>query len=94
MQAEMVICINKIRPAFANTGEDKLFIKDDGSGFPEGTIGKRVVAFFKKSGVTSTCVGHTHIRKFISTKTYEMGNPDGKGDVTRGYHQAAMLRPG
>ena len=42
MQKEMA----EIRPAFANPDEDKLFIKDDGHGFPEGTIGKQVVAFF------------------------------------------------
>ena len=74
MQKEMAVFVEKIRPAFANPDEDKLFIKDDGNGFPEGTIGKRVVAFFQKSGVTSTRVGHTHLRKFISTQTYELGD--------------------
>ena len=74
MQKEMAVFVEKIRPAFANPDEDKLFINDDGHGFPEGTIGKRVVAFFEKSGVTSTRVGHTHLRKFISTQTYELGD--------------------
>ena len=74
MQKEMAVFVEKIRPAFANPDEDKLFIKDDGNGFPEGTIGKRVVAFFEKSGVTSTRVGHTYLRKFISTQTYELGD--------------------
>ena len=67
MQKEMAVFVEKIRPAFANPDEDKLFIKNDSNGFPEGTIGKRLVAFFEKSGVTSTRVGHTHLRKFIST---------------------------
>ena len=74
MQKEMAVFVEKIRPAFANPDEDKLFIKDDGNGFPEGTIGKRVVAFFEESGATSTRVGHTHLRKFISTQTYELGD--------------------
>ena len=51
-------------------------MKDDGSAFPEGTVGKRVVAFFEKSGVTSTRVGHTHIRKFISTRTHQLADAD------------------
>ena len=70
----MAVLVEKIRPAFPNPDEDKLFIKDDSNGFPEGIIGKRLVAFFEKSGVTSTCVGHTHLRKFISTQTYELGD--------------------
>ena len=74
MQKEMAVFVEKIRPAFANPDEDKLFIKDDGNGFPEGTIGKRVVTFFEKSGVTNTRVRHTHLRKFISTQTYELGD--------------------
>ena len=76
MQAKMAIYVNKIRPAFPNPGEDKPLIKDDGNGFQEGTTGKRVVAFFENSGVTSTRVGHTHICRFISTHSYELGNPD------------------
>ena len=76
MQKEMATYVSKIQPAFANPGEEKLFVKDDGAGLPEGTIGKRVVAFFERSGVTSTRVGHTHIRKFISTQTHEKGNEE------------------
>jgi len=33
-----------------------------------------VVAFLEKSSVTSTRVGHTHLRKFISMQTYELGD--------------------
>ena len=76
MQKEMATYVSKIRPAFAIPGEEKLFVKDDGAEFPEGTIGKRVVAFFERSGVTSTRVGHTHIRKFMSTQTHEKGNEE------------------
>ena len=74
MQKEMTVFVEKTRPVFTNPDEDKLFIKDDGNGFPEGTTGKRLVAFFEKSGVTSTRVGPTHLRKFISTQTYELGD--------------------
>ena len=42
MQKEMAVFV-QIRPAFANPDEDKLFLKDDGHGFLEGTIGRRVV---------------------------------------------------
>ena len=74
MQKEMAVFLQKVRPAFANRDEDKLLIKDDGHGFPEGTIGKRVVAFFEKSGVTSTRVDHTHLWKYISSQTYVLGD--------------------
>ena len=76
MQADMATYVMKIRPAFANPGVGQLFVKDDGDAFPEGTIGKRVAAFFQKSGVTSTRVGHTHLRKFISTQTHQQGTQD------------------
>lgn len=72
----MAIHVNKIRAAFALSDEDKLFIKEDGHGLPEGTIGKHVTAFFQKSGVTRTHVCHTHIRKYIATKTFELGDTE------------------
>ena len=76
MQADMATYVTKIRPAFANPGVGKLFVKDDGDALPEGTIGKRVAAFIQKSGVTSTRVGHNHLRKFISTQTHQQGTQD------------------
>ena len=76
MQADKATYVTKIRAAFANPGVGQLFVKDDGDAFPEGTIGKRLVAFFQKSGVTSTRVGHTHLRKFISTQTHQQGTQD------------------
>ena len=83
MQADMATYVTTIRPAFANPGVPQLFVKDDGDAFPEGTIGKRVTAFFQKSGVTSTRVGHTHLRKFISTQTHEQGTQDEGHTVER-----------
>ena len=76
MQAEMATYVTKTRPAFTNPGVGQLLVNDDRDAFPEGTIGKRLVAFFQKSGVTSTHVGHTHLRKFIPTQTYQQGNQD------------------
>ena len=73
---ELTWDVCKIRPAFVNPDKEKVFVKDDRAGFHEGTIGKRVVAFFERSGVTSPRVGHTHIRKFISTQTHEKGNEE------------------
>ena len=83
MQADMATYVTKIRPAFANPGVPQLFVKDDGDAFPEVTIGKRVTAFFQKSGVTSTSVGHTHLRKFISTQMHELGTQDEAHNVER-----------
>ena len=37
LQQQMAIYVDKIRPKFAVPGEDKLFVKDDGQGFSEGT---------------------------------------------------------
>ena len=83
MQEDMATYVTKIRPAFTNPGVPQLFVKDDGDAFPEGTIGKRVTAFFQKSGVTSTRVGHTHLRKFIATQTHKQGTQD-EGHTLRG----------
>ena len=83
MQEDMATYVTKIRPAFTNPGVPQLFVKDDGDAFPEGTIGKRVTAFFQKSGVTSNRVGHTHLRKFIATQTHEQGTQDEGHTVER-----------
>ena len=83
MQEDMATYVTKIRPAFANPGVPQLFVKDDRDALPEGTIGKRVTAFFQKSGVTSTRVGHTHLRKFIATQTHEQGTQDEGHTVER-----------
>lgn len=83
LQYQMGIYVKMIRPQFTQPGEQKLFIKDDGAGFHEGTIGKQVSAFFEKSGVTKTRIAHTHLQKFISTQTYEHGNPKESQEVEK-----------
>ena len=96
LQKNMDVYVNKIRPQFATAGEQKLFIKDDGEAFPEGTIGKHVSAFFKKSGVTNTHIARTTLRKFITTQTYQHGNSREDEDVQKvmGHSKTLLSTPG
>ena len=69
----MGVYIEKVRPQVALETEQRIFVKIDDEGFAKGTIGKRSSVSWQKSGVASSKnVGHTSIRKFISTKTHEM----------------------
>ena len=43
------------------------------------------MAFFEKSGVTSTRVGHTHLSKYIYTQTYDLD------DATEGQTMEKVL---
>ena len=47
----MTIYVKKIRPHFAKPDEEALFITNEGCGFREGTIGRRLSAFVEKCGV-------------------------------------------
>lgn len=68
LQKLMQIYITKIRVALPD--EDKLFVKEDGHGFPEGTIGKRLSTFWQKSGVRmDKRMSHTDYRKCVATNT-------------------------
>ncbi|KAL9977969.1 hypothetical protein ACROYT_G015438 [Oculina patagonica] len=70
LQKLMRIYVTKIRPRVAVRDEKKLFVKDDGHGFPEGTIGKRLSSFWKMSGVRADKrMSHTDYRKCIATNT-------------------------
>ena len=72
LQKLMSIYVREIRPSVAQPEEDKLFVKDDGKGFPENTIGKRLSSFWQKSGVRAgKRVSHTAYRKFVATSTHE-----------------------
>ncbi len=72
MQKLMRIYVTKIRPRVAVRDEEKLFVKDDGHGFPEGTIGKRLSSFWEKSGVrTDKRMSHTDYRKCVATNTHK-----------------------
>ena len=70
LQKLMRIYVTKIRPRVAVRNEEKLFVKDDGHGFPEGTIGKRLSSFWQKSGVrTDKRMSQTDYRKCVATNT-------------------------
>ena len=72
LQKLMSIYVREIRPYVALPEENKLFVKDDGKGFPENTIGKRLSSFWQKSGVRADKrVSHTAYRKFVATRTHE-----------------------
>lgn len=83
LQSLMCTYLNKIRPFIAVQGEQKLSFKDDGHGFKEGTIGRKVTEFWGKSGVfQDEGMSHTSMRKLIATQTYEQA-PDEAPTVQR-----------
>ena len=51
LQMLMEVYVNKIRPRFAKTDVQHLFVKNDGEQFQNNTIGKRFQAFWEKTGV-------------------------------------------
>ena len=72
LQKLMRIYVTRIWPRIALRDEEKLFVKDDGHGFPEGTIGKRLSSFWQKSDVhTDKRMSHTDYRKCVATNTQE-----------------------
>ena len=75
LQLMMSVYVEFIRPQFAMPSETKLFIKNDGFAFNEGTIGKVLSRFLEKTKVFKKRVSHTHIRKFIATQTYQHASP-------------------
>ena len=82
-QKLMEIYIKKICPRVPMQREQKLFVKDDGDGFLEGTIGKRLSAFFQKSGVRpDKRMSHTDYRKFVATNIQEKA-PEGAETVQK-----------
>ena len=92
MQKEMA----EIRPAFANPDEDKLFIKDDGHGFPEGTIGKQVVAFFwEELCEQGLCWSHSlaqvHLHSNVWAGWRHRRADCGEGDISWGGNQTEVL---
>ena len=70
LQKLMEIYLEHIRPNFAQDDVKNIFVKRDGKEFTPGTIGKRLSAFWEKSGVSLKRVATTAVRKFISTSTH------------------------
>ena len=83
LQRQMETYVKFIRPQFAQPGEEHLFIKDDGYGFKEATIGKRVTAFFAKTGISDRRFTHTGLRKCFSSNLEEMAEPEEVDDVEK-----------
>lgn len=70
LQELMEIYVTKLRPQIAEEGEDKLFVKKNGSAFERNTIRRRFSAFWEKSGVRSDkSISQTSVRKFVTTTT-------------------------
>ena len=65
----MDIYVKRIRPDFAKSDEDALFVTTDGIAFREGTIGKRLSAFIEKCGVNlGSRMAFVDMRKVITTQ--------------------------
>ena len=65
--------VEHLRPWFVASGEDNVFIKDDGQSFRKGTIGRRVGEVFWRAGVwCDVTVTATRIRKLFSFSAAEM----------------------
>lgn len=70
MQGLMKVYMEIIRPQFAAKDEKRIFVKTDGHGFVKNTIGKRLQAFWVKSGVTpDKKISTTGVRKSYTTAT-------------------------
>ena len=83
LQDLMSVYVKRIRPQFASSDEECLFIKEDGKGFTKGTIGRRLNSFWKKSGVRAgENIAHVNIHKFVSTQTQEFA-PEEVENVSR-----------
>lgn len=81
-----------IGPQFAQPGEEHLFIKDDGYGFKEATIGKRITAFFAKTGISDHYFTHTGLRKCFSSNLEELAEPEEADDVEKVMSHGKTMR--
>ena len=82
LQELMEVYVKKIRPQWALQGKDHLFVTVEGKPFPEGTIGRRVSAFFEKAKLGKK-LAHVSVRKFVTTKTKEKGTQEEAAIVQR-----------
>ncbi|KAJ7381221.1 hypothetical protein OS493_001337 [Desmophyllum pertusum] len=76
LQDLMELYVRNVRPQFAKAGVDHLFVTVEGTLFPDGTIGRRVSAFFEKTKLRiGARLAHINVRKFVTTKTREEETP-------------------
>ena len=76
--------VKKIRPYFAKPDEEALFITNEGRGFREGTIGRRLSVFVEKCGVRlGPRMAFVDMRKVISTQMLKNATPEEKAILRR-----------
>ena len=83
LQEFMEVYVSKIRPQVALQDEDHLFVTVEGKQFPEGTIDRRVSAFFEKAKLRGKRLAHVSVRKFVTIKTKESGRQQEAAIVQR-----------
>ena len=82
------IYVKYIRSAYVDDDEDALFVKDDGTQFHKGTIGRRVPELFKKAGIRKDInVSATRIRQIYSTEAEQMSPKKKKAINSHMKHQ-------
>lgn len=80
----MEIYVRRIRPDFAKPEEDALFIKQDGRGSREGTIGRRLSRFIEKCSVDlGSRMAFVDMRKLITTEMLERCSPEEQAILQR-----------
>ena len=53
---------------------------------------KEFLPFSKKTGITTQRIGHTHLRKFISTRTYENATQEYAQEVQKAMSHSEQTR--
>ena len=80
----MTIYVTKIRPHFAKPEEKALFVTNEGYGFREGTIGRRLSVFVEKCGVRlGSRMAFVDMRKVITTQMLKKATPEEKAVLRR-----------
>lgn len=80
----MEIYVRRIRSDFTKPEEDALFIKQDGRGSREGTIGRRLSRFIEKCGVDlGSRMAFVDMRKLITTEMLERCSPEEQAILQR-----------
>ncbi|KAL9977968.1 hypothetical protein ACROYT_G015437 [Oculina patagonica] len=80
----MEIYVRRLRPYFAKKDENALFITNEGEGFLEGTIGRRLTQFIAKCGVElGRRMAFVDMRKLITTEMLQRATPEEQAILRR-----------
>lgn len=80
----MEIYVRRLRPYFANKDENALFITNEGEGFKEGTVGRRLTFFIAKCGVElGWRMAFVDMRKLITTEMLQRATTEEKAILRR-----------